>query len=43
VATTERGVAVRSSLRPDEWLDFNAEEWKAFLEGAKAGEFDNLP
>jgi hypothetical protein len=33
-------VLVRNSKRPDYDLQFTTDEWKAFIEGVKAGEFD---
>lgn len=37
------GVAVRDSKDPDgPHLHFTAEEWAAFLDGARKGEFDSL-
>ncbi len=36
-------VAVRHSRRPDaEVIVYNAAEWRAFIAGAKHGEFDTL-
>lgn len=35
------GVKVRNSKDPDgPWLNFTADEWTAFLGGAKSGKFD---
>jgi hypothetical protein len=34
------GVLVRSTALADDALFFTAEEWRVFVEGAKAGEFD---
>lgn len=35
------GASVRDSKNPDkEPLEFNADEWSAFVAGVKAGEFD---
>ena len=34
------GVAVRNSKEPDTYVVFTTEEWRLFLLGAKAGEFD---
>jgi hypothetical protein len=42
-ATLADGVAVRDSKDPlGPILRFTAQEWTAFIQGAKAGEFDNL-
>jgi hypothetical protein len=35
-------VAVRDSKRPETLLFYTAEEFNAFLDGAKRGEFDHL-
>ncbi|MEI6057922.1 MAG: DUF397 domain-containing protein [bacterium] len=41
IARKSRGVAVRDSKDPTKTtLFFNHDEWKAFLAGARAGEFD---
>ena len=41
VAVVAGGVAVRNSRDPQgPMLEFTAEEWQAFLDGAKGGEFD---
>ena len=37
---TNNRVAVRNSKMPDILVLFTPAEWKAFIEGAKAGEFD---
>jgi hypothetical protein len=34
------GVAVRNSKEPDTYVVFTTEEWRLFLLGVKAGEFD---
>jgi hypothetical protein len=37
----DRRIALRDSKRPDEAvLIYTPAEWRAFIEGAKAGEFD---
>jgi uncharacterized protein DUF397 len=42
-ATPDGGVAVRDSKQPDgAVLRYTAYEWRCFLTGAKAGEFDRL-
>jgi hypothetical protein len=43
VATAADGtIGVRDSKKPDRAiLEFTPTEWKAFLDGAKDGEFDN--
>ena len=33
-------VLVRHSLRPMGWQSFTRAEWRAFVQGVKAGEFD---
>jgi hypothetical protein len=44
VAMTDGGIAVRDSKRPDSpVLSYDRDEWIAFVEGVKAGEFDLLP
>jgi hypothetical protein len=40
VAFTKSFVHVRDSNNPTKVLDFTYEEWRAFTEGAKLGEFD---
>ncbi|MBP5867643.1 DUF397 domain-containing protein [Streptomyces sp. LBUM 1485] len=41
VAALQRGHAVRDSKNPNgPMLAFTAEEWGAFISGAKSGEFD---
>jgi hypothetical protein len=42
IGNTDRicGFGVRNSKKPDEMLFFSADEWRAFIEGAKVGEFD---
>ena len=41
VAKTDKGVAVRDTKDPDKnTLYFKKGEWKAFIKGVKAGEFD---
>lgn len=40
VAFSESFVHVRDSKNPNRVLDFTYDEWKAFTEGAKLGEFD---
>jgi hypothetical protein len=41
VATLSAGRAVRDSKRPDQGVQLYAEcEWKAFLAGVRAGDFD---
>lgn len=40
VAFTKSFVHVRDSNNPTRVLDFTYDEWKAFTEGAKLGEFD---
>lgn len=43
VAAGPAGVRVRDSKNPDgPVLVFNPDEWAAFLDGAKAGEFDHM-
>jgi hypothetical protein len=42
VAALTGEVAVRSSLSPDVVLTFTKAEWREFLRGAKAGDFDDL-
>jgi hypothetical protein len=42
VATLADGVAVRGSRSPDVVLTFTKAEWRAFLLGAKAGDFDDV-
>jgi hypothetical protein len=43
LADTLDGVAVRDSKDPDgPVLTFTRAEWRAFLDGARAGEFDDL-
>lgn len=41
-ALPDGGVALRYSRDPATVLRFTAAEWAAFLDGAKAGEFDSL-
>jgi Domain of unknown function (DUF397) len=42
-ATPDGGVAVRDSKQPDgAVLRYTAHEWRCFITGAKAGEFDRL-
>lgn len=33
-------VQVRNSKRPETVIDYTADEWSAFIAGAKAGKFD---
>jgi hypothetical protein len=40
VAFTQSFVHVRDSNKPNMVLDFTYDEWEAFTEGAKLGEFD---
>lgn len=40
VAFSQSFVHVRTSDNPSRVLDFTYEEWRAFTEGAKLGEFD---
>jgi Domain of unknown function (DUF397) len=42
VATLADGVGVRGSRSPDVVLTFTKAEWRAFLLGAKAGDFDDV-
>lgn len=41
VASSTDGVMVRNSTDPWVWLTFTAEEWAAFRDAIKAGEFDD--
>jgi hypothetical protein len=36
-------IRVRNSHRPEQTIEFTADEWSAFLVGALAGEFDSRP
>lgn len=36
-------VRVRNSRCPDRTMEFTADEWKAFIVGARAGEFEWRP
>jgi hypothetical protein len=40
VATNRDAVLVRNSTKPRRVVRYSAEEWQAFLQGVKAGEFD---
>lgn len=41
-STPEGAAAVRDSKNPDgPFLEFGRDEWSAFLEGVRLGEFDN--
>jgi hypothetical protein len=42
VAALAGEVAVRSSRSPDVVLTFTKTEWREFLRGAKAGDFDDV-
>jgi hypothetical protein len=42
VAALDGEVAVRSSRSPDVVLTFTKTEWREFLRGAKAGDFDDV-
>lgn len=43
IAPFSEGIAIRDSKEPDgPILTYTVAEWRAFLHGAKAGEFDNL-
>jgi Domain of unknown function (DUF397) len=42
VAALAGEVAVRNSRSPDVVLTFTKTEWRDFLRGAKAGEFDDV-
>ena len=43
VAIKDEGVAVRDSNDPSrKTIHFSHDEWKAFISGAKDGEFDNF-
>ena len=43
IAPYRGGVAVRDSKNPDGGvLVYNEHEWRAFLDGVRAGEFDDL-
>ena len=43
VAAVDGSVAFRHSRRPDEaTIVYTASEWRAFVEGVKDGEFDDL-
>ena len=43
VAETATGVAIRDSEDPDgPWLNFTRRRFEVFLQGCKAGEFDEL-
>jgi hypothetical protein len=39
-STKAHVVLVRNSTRPDEVASFTADEWRVFVAGVKAGEFD---
>nr|WP_250002499.1 DUF397 domain-containing protein [Actinoplanes sp. M2I2] len=41
VALTGGHVLVRNSKNPDEVLSFTGDEWEAFLDGVKEGEFSS--
>ena len=40
VLNTDGVVSVRNSQRPEFMTSFDRAEWRAFVEGVKAGEFD---
>lgn len=40
VSVGDRNVVVRNSRVKTTYVTFTPEEWKVFIEGAKAGEFD---
>jgi hypothetical protein len=40
VAKADGRIMVRNSQRPGIVTSFDRDEWRAFLDGAKAGEFD---
>jgi len=42
VAALADGVAVRGSRAPDLVLTFTQAEWREFLRGVKAGDFDDI-
>lgn len=33
-------ISIRNSQRPDVTIGYDRDEWRAFVEGVKAGEFD---
>jgi hypothetical protein len=39
-AAPQGGVMVRNSENPEHVVPFTADEWRVFLKGVKAGEFD---
>jgi Domain of unknown function (DUF397) len=43
VSSSDHGVKIRDTKEPDgPVLNFTVQEWRAFIQGAKDGEFDDL-
>ena len=42
LASSDEGVVMRNSRRPDDHIHHSASEFAVFLEAAKKGEFDHL-